>query len=330
MFNKGFVFGKFYPLHKGHLALIEFALRHCNHLDILVCCSDKELISSSIRASWLKESIPDKQRINIIEYCYSEKDLPNTSVTSRDVSAIWSEVFKGLLPHTELVVTSEPYGDLVAECMQIQHKLFDMGRSHHSVSASDIRRSILSRWDYLPKQVQSYFQRTVSICGTESTGKTVLATYLSSQFPATVVSEVARDLIPDSNHFSRDDLQRVAIEHAEKIGCARKTSRPLVVLDTDIYITQSYAHYKFNEALNLPRSIYHSNESDLRLYLDTSAPFIQDGTRLSETERNRLDHHHRQTLKKFNQGYAEITGTDWLERTQSAQLQVAELFRFSW
>ncbi len=125
MFNEGFVFGKFYPLHKGHLALIEFALSQCHQLNIIVCCSNKELIPSSVRASWINASIPDKQRIRIIEYDYEEENLPNTSITSRDVSAAWSDVFKVLLPDAELVVTSEPYGDLVAEFMQIQHKMFD-------------------------------------------------------------------------------------------------------------------------------------------------------------------------------------------------------------
>lgn len=330
MFNEGFVFGKFYPLHKGHLALIEFALSQCHQLNIIVCCSNKELISSSVRASWINASIPDKQRIRIIEYDYEEENLPNTSITSRDVSAAWSDVFKVLLPDAELVVTSEPYGDLVAEFMQIQHKMFDQGRNHYSISASDIRKDILSCWDYLPKPVQHYFQRIVSICGAESTGKTCLAMHLQTSLPAIMVAEVARELIPHSNHFSLDDLQRIAIEHAKIIEDARKALSPLVILDTDVYITQSYASYKFKQTLELPDSIYRINAPDLRLYLDTSAPFIQDGTRLTEIERNQLDHCHRQTLKSFQQDFVEITGSDWSMRTQMARHQVTELFRFLW
>lgn len=330
MFNKGFVFGKFYPLHKGHLAMIEFALTQCRYLDIVVCCSDKEFIPSSIRASWIKESLSDKQNINVIEYNYCEQNLPNTSVAGRDVSAIWSGVFKELLSGTELVVTSEPYGDLVAEYMHVKHILFDPERNRHPVSASAIREDILQRWDYLPSSVQCHFQRTVSICGTESTGKTILAAHLAALFPAIVVNEAARELIPDSKEFSFDDLLQVALEHSKQIEVARSNLKPLIVLDTDVYITQSYARYKFNKTLHLPDSIYQSNIPDLRLYLDATVPFIQDGTRLPEIERNQLDRSHRETLVTFQQEYAEISGQDWLVRSQTAKKQVAELFQFSW
>lgn len=330
MFNNGFVFGKFYPLHKGHLALIEFALTQCRYLHIVVCGSDKEFISSSCRASWIKESLVDNKNINVVEYEYCERELPNTSVTSRDVSAIWSKVFKELLPEVELVVTSEPYGDLVAEYMQIKHALFDPGRNRHPVSATAIRKDILYRWDYLPVPVQHYFQRTVSICGTESTGKTSLAAHLAELFPSTIVDEVARELILDSREFSFDDLLQVAFEHARQIERAKNNATPLVVLDTDIYITQSYARYKFNKNLSLPTSIYQSNTPNLRLYLDASVPFVQDGTRLPETERNQLDVSHRETLADFQQNYTEIIGGDWLIRSQNARQQVAALFHFSW
>jgi HTH-type transcriptional repressor of NAD biosynthesis genes len=39
---KAFVFGKFYPFHKGHEAMINFALSKCDFLSVLVCSSDKE------------------------------------------------------------------------------------------------------------------------------------------------------------------------------------------------------------------------------------------------------------------------------------------------
>ena len=39
------IFGKFLPFHKGHQAMIEFALTQCDVLYVLVCKSDKEQIS---------------------------------------------------------------------------------------------------------------------------------------------------------------------------------------------------------------------------------------------------------------------------------------------
>jgi HTH-type transcriptional regulator, transcriptional repressor of NAD biosynthesis genes len=46
---KAFVFGKFLPFHKGHQAMINFALTKCDYLSVLICCSDKENIDGLIR-----------------------------------------------------------------------------------------------------------------------------------------------------------------------------------------------------------------------------------------------------------------------------------------
>ncbi|MFD3001978.1 adenylyltransferase/cytidyltransferase family protein [Pontibacter toksunensis] len=39
--SKAFVSGKFLPFHKGHHAMIEFALERYDFLTVLVCCIDK-------------------------------------------------------------------------------------------------------------------------------------------------------------------------------------------------------------------------------------------------------------------------------------------------
>ena len=54
---KGFVFGKFLPFHKGHQAMINFALGHCDFLTVLVCASDKETISGEPRKGWIEKTL---------------------------------------------------------------------------------------------------------------------------------------------------------------------------------------------------------------------------------------------------------------------------------
>ena len=92
--TKGFVFGKFYPFHKGHEGLIQFALGKCDHLAILICCSDLEKIEGQIRKEWIENTFPNHPKISILIYNYSEQDLPNTSESSLYVSEKWSVVFK--------------------------------------------------------------------------------------------------------------------------------------------------------------------------------------------------------------------------------------------
>lgn len=330
VFNKGFVFGKFYPLHKGHLAMIQFAKSQCTELFVLVCCSDKEIIPAEIRGNWLREELANDKSIHIIEYSYDESILPNTSVSDRAVSRIWASEFASLLPDVDLLVTSENYGDYVAGFMNIRHKMFDADRSQQAISASLIREDIIRFWNFLPDSVKRFFQKTIIISGTESTGKTTLAKQLGDSLPAVLVEEVARELIVDSNHFTEDDLIKVARAHADAILRAKKQLNPVVIIDTDVYITQSYADFTLGKSLDLPNHIYQLNQPDLRLYLDASVPHIQDGGRLSESDRNQLDYYHRRTLEKYDQDYCEVVGSDWQKRSEMARAWVENLFRPEW
>ena len=71
--------------------------------------------------------------------------------------------------------------------------------------------------------------------------------------------------------------------------------------------------------------IYKINKADLYFYLDADFPFVQDGTRMEESERNRLDGYHRQALADFGVRYRELSG-DWAERVRGAAEQLGAAF----
>ncbi len=172
--TKGFVFGKFFPFHKGHEAMIRFALQHCDVLTVLICASDSGTIPGNIRTGWIDQTFAGQENVQVSLFEYSESELSSTSVSSRNVSQQWSEVFKRLLPNHGLLVTSEPYGEYVAEYMGIRHMAFDMPKQLYPVSATAIRNDLPGYWHFLPDSVKPYFSTKIVILGTESTGKTVL------------------------------------------------------------------------------------------------------------------------------------------------------------
>jgi len=321
---KAFVFGKYLPFHKGHKALIEFALTRCDFLTVVICCSDKENISDGIRKGWLQTEFSQLRNIDIITYHYSESDLPNTSQSSREVSRQWAEVFQQILPDQDLLVTSEPYGYHVAEYMDIVHIPFDMPRTQYPVSATAIRNNLLGNWDYLPDSVKPYYAIKVSILGTESTGKSTLTELLSDHFHCSRVMEAGRDIIPDSNDFSMDDLHLVAREHARRIHSAERGKSPLIILDTDIHITKSYCRFFFNRELEVDSDIHDANRSHLYLYLNNDVDHVQDGTRLDVTARDRLDLSHREVLRQHGIHYVDIKG-NWEDRFNMAVIHIHQL-----
>ncbi|WP_022823256.1 AAA family ATPase [Hymenobacter norwichensis] len=321
---KAFVFGKFMPFHKGHEQLINFARRHCDHLTVLVCASDQEQLPAQVRQAWLRETYAGQPDVEIRVLEYLESELPNTSETSLAVSEVWADVFSRLLPECQLVVTSEPYGELVAARMGIRYLLFDVARATVPVSASAIRQNLVAYWQFLPDSVKPYYARKVVILGAESTGKTLLANQLAAHFQASLVAEAGRDLIASSECFSLDDLHAVAQEHARRIQQAQTGPSPLLIIDTDVHITMSYAQLIFGLELLVPAEVYALNRADLYLYLSPDVPFVQDGTRLSAADRLRLDASHRATLRRYNVPLVEISG-GWTARLQQAIQLIDEL-----
>lgn len=324
---RAFVFGKFLPFHKGHEAMINFALTKCDFLSVLVCCSEKENITPATRKSWIEETFKSTQNIEVKVFNYLENELPNTSVSSREVSEKWSERFKEIFSDCELVITSEEYGNYVASFMGIKHIPFDIPKQLYPISATAVRNDIFTNWKFLPQSVKPHFAIKIVILGTESTGKTTLCDNLVKHYSCRSVKEAGRDLIANSNSFKFDDLNLVAYEHAKRIDQAIYGDSPIIIIDTDVHTTMSYANFIFRQELWVNNSIYNSNKADLYLYLNNDVEYIQDGTRLSESDRNLLDLSNRNILKEKQIKFVEING-NWEVRFNKAIEQINRLL--SW
>jgi HTH-type transcriptional repressor of NAD biosynthesis genes len=322
--TKAFVFGKFLPFHKGHEAMINFALSKCDFLTVLICCSDKESILDKFRKAWIEKAFEKQKNIEIRTFNYLESELPNTSESSKEVSEIWADIFKKQLPDYSLLITSEEYGNFVATFMNIQHIAFDIPKINFPVSATAVRNDVFTNWKYLPESVKPDLSLKVVILGTECTGKTTLTEKLSKHFNCSFVMEAGRDIIANSNSFTFDDLHLVAIEHAKRIDKTILADNPLLIIDTDIHTTKSYSRFTFEKELEISIDIYNSNKANLYLYLNNDVEYLQDGTRLSEEERNLLDLSHRQVLTDHNIDIVEIKG-DWDVRFETAVVQINKL-----
>ena len=99
---------------------------------------------------------------------------------------------------------------------------------------------------------------------------------------------------------------------------------PLIIIDTDIHITKSYAEFVFNKELPVSESIYKSNKANLYLYLSKDAPYYQDGTRMNKTERDLLDASHRKVLTKHQIDFVELSG-NWQNRFDKAVIEISKL-----
>lgn len=301
------------PLHQGHLALIRFALTHCNNLTILVCYTRNEPEEGIVRQQWLKEELKGVNNISIRSFHYNEEELPNTSVSSRDVSLVWAKALKPLVPEATIVFTSEPYGEYLAEYMGIRHISFDPSRDQVPVSASVIRQDPCVNWDYIAKSAQPWYVKKIFLLGSESTGKSTLTEKLAAHFSTRFVPEMAREILEKTTDCTPAHLTEIATLHARTIAQLTGQANRLLFIDTDITITESYSRYLFQADLIVDDWIREANKGDLYFFLETDCPFVQDGTRLDETARNNLSLYHKEQLRKKNIEYISIGGS-WEQR----------------
>ncbi|TAF68099.1 MAG: cytidyltransferase [Cytophagales bacterium] len=313
-----FVFGKFLPFHCGHEALIRFALSTHAYVYVLVCAGSNEQLSGEVRQTWIRETFASElERMYIVVVPYDESRLPNTSVSSREVSALWAAHFNTLLQgKVQSLVTSEPYGEYVASYMQIKHITYDPARKQVSISATKIRQQLSEYWHFLPAAVQRYYATKVVILGSESVGKTTLTQFLGDFFKAHIITEAARDLIAHSEQTSLHDLLQVIALHTKNIEKA--DCQMLTCIDTDWHITASYAHFLLQTELEVSQNIVNTQKAHLYLYLTCEVPYVQDGTRLAAEARLALDQSHKDFLREKGVNYVLISGNDWHSRTQQA------------
>jgi HTH-type transcriptional regulator, transcriptional repressor of NAD biosynthesis genes len=323
--KSGLVFGKFMPLHKGHLALIHFACSRCETVTVVVCYTDGEPVPGGIREYWLRKELEKYPRITLISFRYDESELPNTSESSREVSGLWANELRRIVPDADILFTSEPYGDYVAEFMQIQHVSFDKKRITHAVSGTVIRAHPLQYWDEIADAAKPYFVKTIALVGTESTGKTTLTQKLAAHYNTAFVPEMAREVIEKTETCTYDDLLKIAILHASTILKKIQEANKLFFIDTDLTITRSYAEFLFNKTLTVPSWIEEANNFDLHLFLEPDCDYVQDGTRLSQDDRLHLSDYHKKALARAGISFVSING-GWEERFQKAKQVIEQRF----
>jgi len=324
--KKGLILGKFMPLHKGHLALVDFAIKQCNELFILLCYTKNESINGIEREGWLRSAVAIYPNVNVISYLYDETELPNTSVSSEAVSLQWSRVIKNILPDTDTIFTSETYGDYLAKFLNIRHIPFDVERKAIPVSASAILANPLLNWDFIAEIAKPYFVKKIVLLGTESTGKSTLTKKLAEFFAADFVPEMAREILEKTEDCKPKHLVRIAEMHAKAILTKTKSAKRLLFIDTDINITKSYSKYLFNETLEVSEWIEEVNKAHFYIFLEPDCEFVQDGTRLPNEERNKLSIFHKEQLKQKGIAYFSIYG-NWLERFDKTSTLIKEYFK---
>ncbi len=162
----------------------------------------------------------------------------------------------------------------------------------------------------------------VVLTGSESVGKTTLATRLAEHFGALAVPEFVRDYAAtkgaplDYRDHGPIAWGQIALED-EYLARARARGDRLLFHDTDLVSTVVYCHHYFGRCPEFIETLAVARRASCYLLLDIDVPWVADGVRDRGDRRIELQALFESTLSRFDAPFTIIRG-DWTARLDQA------------
>ncbi|MBC7775354.1 MAG: AAA family ATPase [Phycisphaerae bacterium] len=313
----GFIIGKFSPFHLGHVFLIQQALAKCEELTVFVTSHESDAIPGWQRYHWVKSTFPELDVRHIIDSDSSQ--LPESlELSGSSLQKI--EIILGNLPtRTTLLFESGEKLKSLAQHLGFQHIAIEVERRNFPIPTCEIRKNPLAHWDLLPRNVRPYYIQRIALVGPESCGKSYLAEKLALHFNTVFVEEYGRAYCEKFGMDSTElDFAHVAggqLYHEDEM--ALQANR-LLFCDTDLIVTQVWSEVYFKGKCQ-PWIFWadHARRYDLFLLCTPDIPWVNDGLREYEGQREWMFERLRRELESRGLKYEIIQG-GFEERTASA------------
>lgn len=304
-YRTGFVLGKFCPLHKGHMLLIQRALDECDTVFVVVDNIMDEVISVKRRMRWVQTQFPAAIVLT------QDRPLPQDPSETPLFWDIWQETLLHLLPQpVDAVFASERYGERLAHELGATFVMVDADRTAFPVSATRIREDIVGQWVFLSPVVKKDMKRTVCVYGPESTGKSTLTIQLAHHYGVPFVEEYAKEVIEaNKGDICFEDMETIVRGHHKAITEAMQKDAPLLFVDTDAIISKLWSVELFGKESPVIEEHIAKQHFDFYLLLDVDLLWVNDVHRYRPNEREDFFRQCEEQLIKRKKDYAVIKGT---------------------
>jgi NadR type nicotinamide-nucleotide adenylyltransferase len=254
--GSGLVFGKFMPLHEGHLHLLHFAQSSCHRLTIVVCSVQAEPIPGEIRYQWMRQMFPSA---NVVHH-YVELPQDPSGPGDDAFWRLWRDSLRRHCPDEEFdaLFGSEDYGWRMARELGIEYIPVNRERTLVPVSGTQIRAEPMRHWDYIPTVVRPHFVKRIAVIGPECCGKSTLVKRLATVFRTSHIDEYARRYMdehhrsglrtPDAHGklaFAYDDLPNIARGQMVTEDAMAFNANRIIFCDTDLLTTWLWTNHYF-------------------------------------------------------------------------------------
>lgn len=337
----GIIFGAFYPLHTGHVYLIQRAISQMDELHIILRHNEaRDYQTFKDSAMSRQPSLKDRLRWLLQTFKYQKNihihyiDEENLSQSEED-QILWAKkVDYFLQSHNikpDMIYSSENNDvDFYLKHLNLPTKVIDPERTFMNIRSEDIRRSPLSHWEYIPTEVKPFFVKTIAILGGDSSGKSTMINKLANMFNTTSAWEYGKEYIfrhlgGDERALQFDDYNNIALGQAQYIDFAVKHANKIAFIDTAFVTTQAFCIKYEGKPHPSVEAMLNNYYFDLVIFLENNTPWVSDGLRHlgSNQARKEFQSLLKLILNKHSIPYVEINAEEYDER----YLQCIELVK---
>ena len=329
----GVIFGKFYPIHTGHINMIYEAFSKVDVLHVVVCTDTerdlqlfkqskmKRMPTNEDRLRWMQQIFKYQQK-HILIHHLSEDGIPSYPNGWEGWANRVKELFveKNIQPtivFSSEVQDKEPY----EKYLNLEVLLVAPDRTPFTGSAAQIRDYPFQYWRFIPKEVRPFFVKTIAILGGESSGKSVLVSKLANVFNTTSAWEYGREFVfeqlgGDEQAMQYSDYPQMALGHKRYVDYAMKHAHKVAFIDTDYITTQAFCIQYEGKSHPFLDSMIKEYPFDVTILLANNTKWVDDGLRSlgSVKQRQRFQALLKKLLEKHNIPYIEIESPSYLDR----------------
>lgn len=334
----GVIFGKFYPIHTGHINMIYEAFSKVDVLHVIVCTDSerdlrlfqqskmKRMPTNEDRLRWVQQIFKYQQKQIFIHHLV-EDGIPSYPNGWEGWSARVKELFAEKNINPTIVFSSETQDkDPYEKYLNLEVHLVDPARESFNVSATQIRNNPFHYWRFIPKEVRPFFVKTIAILGGESSGKSVLVSKLANVFNTTSAWEYGREFVfeqlgGDEQAMQYSDYPQMVLGHQRYVDYAMKHAHKVAIIDTDYITTQAFCIQYEGKAHPFLDSMIREYPFDVTILLSNNTKWVADGLRSlgSKKQRQQFQQLLKKLLEKYRIPYIEIESPSYLDRYNQAK-----------
>lgn len=319
-----FVLGKFYPLHIGHLSLIDFAASVSEKLIVLVDNHVSYEISLEDRVRMIQDSFPHLEVRGIQESTFQEP------AESPDFWDYWKNIINKYIPEEkESIIGSMDYVYSLAELLNIKPIVVDIEREGIDFSATKFRNNKKEEWHNLAPAAKALLSKKIAIMGAESSGKSTLIKRLATEFETKYVPEYGRTFAENlKRDFEEKDFIQIAQLHEKHAMALAKYSNYLFFYDTEAITTLCWEEFLINKQSQEIETIIKNQNLDLYIIVPVQDKWVDDGVRYQAEKKQReiFREKVKEACKKYNKKIIEISEGNYEQVFEEVCRKIKEIY----